>query len=909
MPTYNFKIQDKVRNYNILTRKVSNPTVTSYTVPLGSTSFMVNNSNGFEVGFQIGITSPVGDKSVVNLGSNTVIYYIGTAILTFTVPVVINDVATNLKINEFNTTERLDEALDDGMAIEIPSTKQDTYKIFDTFVATVDGEVIKQTIASDIVRVRSKNPIITEHTLKLVELTKKWERIMCSSLGFTQPLSGIPRYTLYDFFERVRRTQPLRTVSNDYSPFLIPNSLKAQLENITLPQFFISRRNLREMLNVGASVLDAIARCNNFDELELDYFNKVKESIVLSLNNIDRNAQQDYKLYASSSESYLENARIEGRSAQAVISFPANGYITPRSQDIQLTETNAVYELPFPIDRIYKGYTYILDEFDQPYDLDITNFIFEFDAWKTLPTQAPSPATQKTQQNTIYYRYKDNKIVLGNAYGAILATTVMVRLIEGAIAESGLFVTPITNNVFDIMCRFEYRPVYKGRLNTVKGSVDNVDKYGVITINQEEPIINARNFLDSTYSKLKRMGNMDITFSQFVKSRSEAFEIGDFDSNGYIINRREFAHRNDHIIVRYEATKDFNRLNKRIAVNSEFRAKEVTPEIINRDLQYSQFVELDSVPNYDSSCFITQYGANVFMNTFRVTGAIYQELKAVRPKLCSYFSQELSGFPSLTYRPSQDVSFRTLLTSHIGLGLSNFYGGGAINFVWNFFDNYTAGNYRVSIPTGLGVNSVVNRALKYKKEDGTLNEFSFALYEKMNQDAVIDDYTTSLQNARADLYPAIENPASFGLQPLFSTDNFDALLDPSEVVTFAYQLHLVSVKDKIIAYKDIMDFNNLLVERPANPDNNIRLYFSEEEYTKTDTTPKGQVNSGLYVLNASLSNCFIGINSEILPIPSNYKSWALGDTKGRLYFACNDITITKVYFNFRGSRSDIRYVY
>ena len=226
----------------------------------------------------------------------------------------------------FSIHEKKDEELDLSSITLFNTTKDDEFSPFDKVLIYYNDTVIKGLlVAADSVNLVSKNPLLYNHELQLVEVTKKLERFFIDGKTFTQPIeedSGYEPYTLLDVAMYLRASVPMRhttEISNTgsqvkpyYEPlkqiiFNIPEETKLELDAVIAPEFTFKEVTLREALDDVASYIDCNVYLDENDNLRLNKFNQLNEQISND-DFVERILNRDIEYYSTNIETNVMNA-------------------------------------------------------------------------------------------------------------------------------------------------------------------------------------------------------------------------------------------------------------------------------------------------------------------------------------------------------------------------------------------------------------------------------------------------------------------------------------------------------------------------------------------------------------------------------------------------------------------------
>ena len=190
------------------------------------------------------------------------------------------------------------------------------------------------------------------HTLTLIEPTKYLEKVVCSSMSYTNKED-----TLLDQLEKALiNAEP---IEDGQSPrFRLSQRLKNRLSGINGEDFFFTKPTLREVLDGMLEVVNCRVKVNeitDFNDIEIDYYdlNEVKEQIELN-NVVNKEFIHNIEYLGSDIEAYGDNSFSGNR--EAIYHPSPNGWDTFKTNEATLTNENAAISTEFPIEEIKKIY-------------------------------------------------------------------------------------------------------------------------------------------------------------------------------------------------------------------------------------------------------------------------------------------------------------------------------------------------------------------------------------------------------------------------------------------------------------------------------------------------------------------------------------------------------------------------
>lgn len=708
-------------------------------------------------------------------------------------------------------------------------------------------------------------PFIYRHTLIYVEPTKYLEKIIVNNLCLTNKTD-----TLKQQIEKALVNAELIEVGQN-PRFSLSSELIDFLGNTLGEDFFFDKANLREILDEMLSVKNArvyIEKITDFDNIVISYIdmNATGETVEFEkMVNIERR-----------NDGEMHHGQILVTGANAVINKPiSHGWSALKTTEATLTSGNATVATEFPIERItyFKilcdavvktGPTY--DELTTNVEeVDITDYVYDLEAFKTLPT---SGGNDPHQQNSIYYTRGTN-LINTEAQSKLLFFTVtnIQEAAESALKKIYSSAARITfgRNFLDFLIYLVYYPyieangtVYK--LNLEKENISRL----TIPDSQNEKLINLERYGQNLLGKSTRLGNELYEIDDIVKNHDEIKKVGQKTSDNYVIYKREVSYFNDYAKVRYSLSKNYNNLNEKIGINREKRIYDIPLTGYVNELVIKEFILLTILNEHQGQPINT--GSLSEDGVALLTGAYA-------------ISNSINNYILLETTTADGVK------GPFELNAATYILGNAIHFVGKVYDNYSVG-------PSIGSQIIGGRKVLYNPYvDTSKGEFTkFKVRLVRTKDAVYQKDTV-----KAKLLPKTE---------YFYYDN--VLIEPVEYnykkdafqhIGINYQIEIRPVigQDKLIIIgRKFLERNGLtdvgIQTFKASGNLAIKIYASTELYgTFENLKAKGTVQPGM---SLDIGTNSISITGSVSL--SNAKSLAIADNDGNLYFAINI-----VHSNFR----------
>lgn len=403
-------------------------------------------------------------------------------------------------------------------------------------------------------------------------------------------------------------------------------------------------------------------------------------------------------------------------------------YLKPHtsSEDYLVYNDSAILKTKYPILEIDK---LLIDNYTS--QVDITNYVYEYNVYKLLPFTNTYPSKQRA----IYYHLGSN-VIEGMQYiapqvnpGTLLYP--MKVIIQEAFG-GGADLT-ISNYRFIITYKAkldqrieQFRPdLRKYVLNS------EFDVYPIHTQynNQEERYIDSEQLGKNLYGNLIRTGNAVYEITEWCNDTSELKDRGDLysiDNKNYYVSKVKNVYYIDHIESVVELTQDFNRLAQIIGIPSEPRFYEISEQSnITRDISINDLYVIST-----DSARLENEGLDIVSTTNNNAGMADEFMNLL-------FGYENSYKYVLTYfKGDGDKTFDTDSNSfNIGVinPIATFIHGTTLTFTWEMEDNFNAGD-------------------SYKESGSAYPSGYFAFYRAIFENITQDAYKSLNPTRYTDVY-------------------------------------------------------------------------------------------------------------------------------------------------------------
>ena len=581
----------------------------------------------------------------------------------------------------------------------------------------------------------------------------------------------------------------------------------------------------------------------------------------------------------------------------------ASAWITPRTNDIQLTTDNMMLLLPKPIADLEKillrtanttkvnitysggstGATSItvdlsalqikVGETILPLEsIDLTKYFVEYDKYKTLEVQDglfldPREVVKNTAS---YWTRYTNEIKICSTQEKIWSYAPVLEAISGTLTEmiaaqtlyydnNRVTVAGVQQTVYDTSAMmWEWRVYYIPLGESTKVNVPKTnpaDIEFVTPYSQQQQIVSSVGLGRNMQSVTNRTGVETRNVVRVVRSIEQVRKVGSYYvENGETWRLTEVAMTAapNRIICNETWAKGWNLRSEFTGVNREFRSWNIPSEITQRNLLYQDY------------CFITKKSQlNLAMDS--VLSAQAKALLIGYLKATTWADKtEITSF----WIKSDDNNGVIISCTAFGFGNSLVFSG-------RTKDNLSAGIKRKPLKDGDG-NWQQNIDVYYCNADGTLATL------RINGAADIGNN----ESLSYPVYGKLSSTTNYNVPtgtPLFDSDLVKSVdKDPSEQLNFTYQLHMLTDCPDLIIGSAWAGRNPLVHQYAANP---TRKYWILDKKlpqgAQTMSTAYGRFLDGSTFLTVSGNSFTFGST------PTNKGGYCVTDDENNIIVAHN----------------------
>ncbi len=771
---------------------------------------------------------------------------------------------------------------------------------------------------------QKRGPNYWWHEVTLIDVAKRVQGQMIDGLRVVQDANN--SVTLYDTFKRLCDTTPLRltTQSNLYNP-TTDSAIVSLMQSIRSPEYAWSCRTLMwECLKeIGMDMGGYFPSVEFGDngQYVLTFFptDEITQTIN-GLNYISIAEGVDANQVCSEIDTDIANI-IATNQGTASIVFPAqNGWITPRTDDVQLTSDNCEIQTPNTIEKVLHVYLNINGiEADgskpggastgqiRPLTeilggrtiLEITDYVPEYKKYQSL--ERLNRATYDKYNitpcwnNTIYWEENSNKIVVCS----LVTSTVTVGnrgnidlMLQAAVLSqfsandpkdrSKLDIDGQEAHLFDVHAGMDPRPLQfrveyiprdtSTKLRSVKQ--EKCDYEYVLPYNQRAEIVDAPSLGQELDKSVNQMGVNYIKTVNRYNALSDILPIGTAYVEGadtYILTVNEYEQTShENITVTHTFSKNWSMLSEYLKQNKQYRNTRIPTDILVRNLHYQDyFVIAEDILEGETGILTAAYGIEYASRVFadRVAGTV----------------TEVNNF--------QLQGGSTLVSGGVAVSCTSFGVKKSIVFSAKMQDNLTAGK---SVDPD---NEYYCQDVLYTDGDGEFNDSPFSNGEVYFGFGYLNSFFCS-----PNLLPRQVYVAGIGynvLERLVLSEKFAVKKSSAEHINFTYQVHFVSDMPDIVIGGLLAENNPLVVDLTADLD--YYLWGLTKPLSKLAVAVTGNDGSQLVHIttsnkaqywtisrNNSSNSCYFSLALALQgKMVGNYIGWAITDATGKIYIARN----------------------
>lgn len=864
------------------------------------------------------------------------------------------EVDGNVIVDTISITLTIDETLDYGSFQFVSNTVTDIIKPFSECKIVIDNKESFWYASSDMTKNVQTGRIT--HDVRLIEPTKRLEKVICQGLSFYTTKNDTEKYTIRDVLYKL---SAMHSGAFDL-PFEAYDMLSPEFE-------FEPGKNLLECLKEVGYYIGGMPRLTDFRQLTFDSYNKRGGEIVLDNYEMFSEGQREEDYCAKAGDIYSNMYSSTGTAN--IVEFPsADSFVTPRSTNIIIDNDNADIILPSEVYIPHKlsvtGFKFnpglrisikgvdengnAVDEsdFTVTYNgstrilfadsLDITDYLVAKADYDILEEKG----TTVSKENRIYY---DKNIIGGLAYypnrwWSGLSNTqtiinIITRQLKQTVTSSAWFtehrlrelvktnlrfrsITSISlvsvnlsnmeaddsQNIFDIMFNFAYQASVSGYFASAKDDVSNFTQIGdnaTTIVGQASRAMNLTNAGRASWASTQKLGN---TYRQYLTTYSNLSQVPAINSvidDDYVLTTIKLQWLGDKVIKGLlQFDKNFNRLSEFLDLNQRYKTWDIEKGDYIRRLVVDE-------------CYVVVANSNLGYVGNIDTNLATDEFKWA---LTAWFNPTKMW---LGLSPSMAVA----AVYHTGIGLFGKFGmmcnssafGKSLMFNVETYDNVSMSLSSNSVSTN--ARSAVQAV--YVDDVGkaiTMTLFFRGMYDSWNNASYNDKLNYALKYPKGVINKDVNDIEFFNVD-LLEACGYDK--SAGEALSITRQYHIVGQDDFIVGFG--MTERNALINKfvlddfdftSGSNNDNLKLYAVKgkinpmivnlfDTYSSSDIRLDKELRT-INDISVTLDNGAVKVHIDAPGVEPNspYKSWAIVDKDGLVFIACNNIHRQSIYFNF-----------
>lgn len=497
------------------------------------------------------------------------------------------------------------------------------------------------------------------------------------------------------------------------------------------PEFTFTRCTLRELLQEIGGFIHAEPRLDQYNTVYFDrygeqevatYYDFIKKE-RLELNQYNytgKTVSYGIEQACTRVDSYVDNLVNQISIGKGTVGQPyQDGYQSMRTDSsyVRFTESNMIFPTVFPVLQPialrWVDYSGIAGAAQTRYD--ITPYLFEksiYDSQLSSYTDV-YPASKAF---ALYYTQGEKNIggffFKVDGTGGALKNYAIVNILRAVTGKNDLDISDYTKLCFELV----YIPTYSARVGHSKQYIGDWLNYPrSIAQNQSANMVETQYYGENIKGLAERLGTIEKTYTFYMMHQSNLPTAGKLWDDSYYISTVSVEILSDRFKCTIGLSKNFNRKSKYIGANSYKRIFEVSERMV----QERQSIYTDYLIITSPSTMPPASKRNVLMNmtTFvNVRNTFYQALS----------SDSSRDRVSAVIIQGETKNGKEVLPKVILPVIASAFGN-AMEFSWEFQDNYSAGMRAVEAQNG-SASGMFGQEVQYCDYYGRMYYENFNLY-------------------------------------------------------------------------------------------------------------------------------------------------------------------------------------
>ena len=361
-----------------------------------------------------------------------------------------------------------------------------------------------------------------------------------------------------------------------------------------------------------------------------------------------------------------------------------------------------------------------------------------------------------------------------------------------------------SSKVKDLKFRITYIPYNDSRVVVEQFDTSDYQNYSYKTYNQTDGTIVDTSFGNVANKAIERLGNNTLTRMYKQDPEVNTLNAGDsvlIDGTMYYVDTITWEYKNKYVNITCDFTKNFNKINERMGVNSEYRQY----EIYNKDIT-------DRCINVNHYCYLST--TEDFENNDATATANWPLI--IKDCLDNNPHESLQNFYVNVYAKgiNNPTSILTY-TDYEGNKHSVDYGfaihatrltpRNSIMFTGKMADNYAAGYYTNIDKTYEG--KYENKAIRYCDDLGQVYAIDLALGNPTQSQLYGTDSSTSKYAVyKYPMCERISSPNNGNINDCVLTNTYVVDKDNREALSFTYQMHFKTEESEFYLHQGLSKY-------------------------------------------------------------------------------------------------------
>lgn len=615
----------------------------------------------------------------------------------------------------------------------------------------------------------------------------------------TREIRETPDLTITDIVNRLLAITETQRVG-EIPKFKFDENDAIKYSKILAPEPAITNSTLREALQQVGNYIHAEPRLRGntvyFEDLN------TREYAKLPQKHLAYSSSQDIEQFCSEINSNVNNlVNIDDEQSGTIVEPFANGLKTTRTElaTVDVKDATAFIETTKPIEKIIKVEFGFINGSNDGFK-DITKYIYEQAEYTALDGYGGAYPFSKAY--ALYYKQGSPNIYGLNfeqehAVHPAFEKFAIINILE---SEYGISIDEAQNPIAKMQFRVTYIPLINARVKQRKSYLGATKKKAVLNYNASANKVDTDYYGENLKGAIARFGNIEKVYTYIIKEKKDIPKAGQLFNKDYVISVVSVERLNNFYKVTIGISKDFNRWNEYVEINSNQRFYEVSEkQAEDRYVVYEDYLVIgDNMP--------------IETNSFEKSLVELPLLNTVKGNLLNTQQNMLTAIEFTGYtKDNEEISTFILPVISFALGNSVVYQISANN-------NYGAGTYIQNFNSfGIGVQGEV----AYSDDYGNIESIAISGFARPST-VNINNYNSAVEIGSKMPYLDVDGEKFFTTGQELN-DRIRLLKDSREIIHFAYQIHCVTDKENIVVGSALSKM--MAIKDTSSSDNNRAVVY------------------------------------------------------------------------------------